>query len=149
MVKRENFLLVQKGTNHCCFEIFRLASSIHATARVVQFKGILQQKRKCGSRIDDREMAKTPLYGQSQYASFPDTIKRLTTNKVLDSKDALLSYLPFLYGNLIRARARLRLSPMPDATKYPIVLHAKEPSIQLMIKTHIINACMHVGTKLV
>ena len=145
MVKRENFYTSAKSEP--ILEVLRFFDwfcLLRATARVVQFKDF-QQKRKRDLRIDDREMAKTFLYGQSQHATYTDTIKRLTTHKALDHKDALLPYSPFMDGNLIRARGRLRHSPMPDSTKYLIILYAKEPSIQNMIK----NAhykCMPLGT---
>ena len=70
-------------------------------------------------------IAKTLLYEHSQRATFPDTIKNSTTNEALDNKDALLPYSSFMDGNLIPAQGRLRHSPMLDAIKYPIVLHAK------------------------
>ena len=97
-----------------CFHWFHL---LRATARVVQFKDILQQKRKLDLRIDDREMAKTLLYYKSQHALFPATFKYFTTNKALNNKNALLAYSTFRDGYFIRARGRLRNSPMPDATK--------------------------------
>ena len=66
----------------------------------------------------------------------------------MDNKGALLPCSPFMDGNLICARGRMRHSPMPEATNYPIILHAKEPSIQLMIKNaH--HKCMHLGTEFV
>ena len=93
-------------------------------------------------------MAKILLYEQSQDTIFPDTFKRLTTNKALDKKDTLLAYSRFMDGNLIRVRGRLRHSPMPDATKHSIILHAKERSVQLMIKkAH--QKCMHLCTETV
>ena len=129
-------------------EVLRFFDShrlLRTTARVVQLKGILQQKQKRHLRIDDRETAKnSSLREQSQNATFPDTIKCLTTNKALDNKAASLPCSPFIHGNLNRARGRLRHSTMPDATKYPIFLHAKEPSIQFMIKNaH--HKSMHLG----
>ena len=63
-------------------------------------------------------MAKILLYEQSQDTIFPDTFKRLTTNKALEKKDTLLAYSPFMNGNLIRVRGRLRHSPLPDAIKH-------------------------------
>ena len=93
-------------------------------------------------------MSKTLLYEQSQHATLPDTIESLTTNKALDNKDALLPNSPFMIGNLIRARGQLRHSPMPVPTKYSIILHAKEPSIKLMIRNaH--HKCMDLGTEFV
>ena len=93
-------------------------------------------------------VAKTLLYKQSQQATFPDTIKHLTNNEALDNKDALLPYSSLMDDNLIPAQGRLRHSRMPGATKYPIVLHVKEPSIQLMIKKAY-HKCMHLGTEFV
>ena len=57
-------------------------------------------------------MAKTLIYEQSHHATFPGTINRLTTNRALDNKYALLFKSPFMNGNLIRARGQLRHSPM-------------------------------------
>ena len=93
--------------------------------------------------MTDRDTTKTLLYEHSQEATFPDNIKRLATKKI-----ALLPYSPFTDSNLLCARGRLRHLPMPDATKYPVILHAKEPSIQLMIENaH--QKCMLLGTEFV
>ena len=66
----------------------------------------------------------------------------------MDNKDALLPYSPFMDGNFIHARGPLKRSPMPDTTKYPIILHSRESSIQFMI-IYAHHKCMHLGTELV
>ena len=50
------------------------------------------------------------------------------------------------FYSLIRAQGSLRNSPLTDATKYPIILNAKDPIVRMMIESaH--RRCMHHGTE--
>ena len=63
MMKQENISISAK--REPIIDVSRFSDwlrLLRATARVVQFKDILQQKRKHNLRIADREMAKTLLY---------------------------------------------------------------------------------------
>ena len=96
--------------------------------------------------MEDLEKAKLLLYQQSQQETFGDTYNQLRTKQQVENKNKLQELSPFLDNGIIRARGRLRNSPLPDVTKHPIILKAKDPIVRMMIESaH--RRCMHHGTE--
>ena len=96
--------------------------------------------------MEDLEKAKLLLYQQSQQETFGDTYNQLPTKQQVENKEKLQQVSPFLGNCVILARGRLRNSPLPDATKHPINLNAKDPIGRKMIESaH--RRCMHHGTE--
>ena len=122
---------------------FRL---VRVTARVIVFVDTLKGNGKRSTTMEDLEKAKLLLYQQSQQETFGDIYNQLRTKQQVENKDKLQQLSPFLDNGVIRARGRLRNSPLPDATKYPIILNAKDPIVRMMIESaH--RRCMHHGTE--
>ena len=96
--------------------------------------------------MKDLEKARLLLYQQSQQETFADTYNQLRTKQQVENKNKLQTLAPFLDNGIIRARGRLRNSPLPDATKHPIILNANDPIVRMMIESaH--RRCMHHGTE--
>ena len=124
---------------------FRL---VRVTARVIVFVDTLNGNSKRSTTMEDLEKAKLLLYQQSQQETFGETYNLLRTKQQVENKDKLQQLSPFLDNGIIRARGRLRRSPLPDATKHQIILNAKDPIVRMMIENaH--RRCMHHGTEYV
>ena len=120
--------------------------SARVTARVIVFVDTLKGNGKRSTTMEDLEKAKLLLYQQHQQETFGDTYNQIRTKQQVENKDKLQQLSPLLDNGIIRARGRLRNSPLPDATKHPIILNAKDPIVRMMIESaH--RRCMHHGAE--
>ena len=135
--KKGSFINVSSNFDWFCL--------LPTTAPVSQFKDILQQNWKRDLGIDEQEIAKTVICSLSNHNTLFSLILLNVSlpKKCLEIEYDLLPYSPFLNNNRICARTRLKHSPMQDANKNPIFLHAKTllSAFNLWSKTHIINVC--------
>ena len=121
IVNRKKFSTNAKGNQPLIFRDFPF-DFVYSAQLLVLYSSKTFKNRRPGDGYNSTLRAVITCY-------FPWYYSKVNYKQTIYNKDALLPYSPFMDDNLILARGPLRHSPMPDATKYPIILHAKEPSI--------------------
>ncbi|XP_075254760.1 uncharacterized protein LOC142346138 [Convolutriloba macropyga] len=93
----------------------------------------------------DENKVRTFLLRISHSTHFKNTVSRLQSGLLLDRKDQLLPYTPFLdSGGLLRVEGRIQKSGLPFQSQHPVIHHSKCRVAKLHIeKAH--HDCGHHG----
>ena len=114
------------------------------TAQVIRFVRRLRSRNTdTGLITSDFQLARLPLIWQSQAESFWSTVANLNCNLRPSPQDKHLPYNPVLddQGNL-RSAGRLKYAPLPESTRLPIILDAKNPLEKFLVE-HSHAVCHH------
>jgi hypothetical protein len=89
--------------------------------------------------------AERALVFHSQRASYQAALFQLRTHDRVNHDSTLASLAPFLdVQGLIRLAGRIEAAPLVYEAKYPLLLHAKDPMTELLLR-HIHKQLMHTG----
>ena len=85
------------------------------------------------------------LIRKSQAESFSSTVAYLNCNLRTSPQDKLLPYNPVLDDQgILRSAGRLKCASLPESTRLPIILDAKNPLVKLLVQ-HSHAACRNAG----
>ena len=114
------------------------------TAQVIRFVRRLRSRHSdTGLITADFHLARLLLIQQSQAESFSSTVAYLNCNLRPSPQDKLLPYNPVLDDQgILRYAGRLKYAPLPESTRLPIILDAKNPLVNLLVE-HSHAVCHH------
>ena len=120
------------------------------TAQVIRFgRRLRSQHSDTGLITADFHLARLLLIRQSQAESFSSTVAYLNCNLRPSPQDKLLPYNPVLDDQgILRSASRLKYAPLPESTRLPIILDAKNPLVKLLVE-HSHAVCHHAGPEYV
>jgi hypothetical protein len=89
--------------------------------------------------------AERAVFYHSQQASYRATIFQIKTHGRVNHDNALAPLAPFMDAQgLIRLAGRTEAAPLIYETKYPLLMHAKDPLTEVLLR-HIHRKLMHSG----
>ena len=105
-------------------------------AQVIRFVRRLRSRNSdTGLITADFQLARLLLIRQSQAESFSSTLAHLKCNLRPSPQDKLLPYNPVLDDQgILRSAGRLKYAPLPESTRLPIILDAKNPLVKLLVE---------------
>ena len=119
-------------------------------AQVIRFVRRLRSRNSdTGLITADFQLARLLLIRQSQAESFSSTVAHLNCNLRPSPQDKLLPYNPVLDDQgILRSAGRLKYAPLPESTRLPTILDAKNPLVKLLVE-HSHAVCQHAGPEYV
>ena len=123
---------------------------LKTTTQVIRFVRRLHTRNSdTGLITDDFQLARLLLIRQSQAELFSSTVAHLNCNLRPSPQDKLLPYNPVLDDQgILRSACRLKYAPLPESTRLPIILDAKNPLVKLLVE-HSHAVSHHAGPEYV
>ena len=149
-----NSVVVKEKEENYLFSIFKKSSSLSKLVRVFAYVlRFINRCKKCSSNriqcltTEEYQLALNFLVKLSQYHYFMSDINAINANSKVSNRMAKLT--PFIDANgLLRAKGRLIHAPLPECSKYPLILDKNCYLSKLICLNYHVNS-LHGGLRLV